>query len=465
MDQAVFQHRADLLVPIADVELGMAGTIDPALFELGHELGVLHAFCQFEPYEGHRALERRVAPIVEHAEQTHHRGLIAQMAQLPQRRERGRSDHEQGGSRDKRVPERIVERHVRRVREEARPAFARIQAEMAHDGPLTTDLGDGIVQIRLPMSGNPMRYINAYLLADQDGWTLVDCGWKADDVFEALNAGLAEHGRSLADIRRLLITHVHFDHYGLAGTLMRAGVPVLAMHPRDWQTAQRHLTDPAAFDRAADAWIARNGFQIDDAEGFVDELQHHRTELTAPTELLEDGAEVGRLRAMWTPGHTPGHLCFFDRVTGKLLTGDHVLDPVTPHVGIWVETRGDALGEYEDSLQRVVDCGAAGALPAHGEPFADAAGRAVELLAHHRHREQQILAALERGALSGTDVARALPWRRRGDPFDELHEMHRQFAVAETLAHLEHLRAQGIVARDLDATPIRYALVEAAQRV
>ena len=168
---------------------------------------------------------------------------------------------------------------------------------------------------------------------------------------------------------------------------------------------------------------------------------------------------------MWTPGHTPGHLCFFDRRSGKLLTGDHVLDPVTPHVGIWLERRGDALGDYDRSLDRVIACGANGALPAHGEPFADAAGRAVELLAHHRHRERQILDALERGALSATDVARALPWRRRGDPFDQLEEMHRQFAVAETLAHLEHLRAQGIVARDNAVTPIRYALVEAPQRV
>jgi glyoxylase-like metal-dependent hydrolase (beta-lactamase superfamily II) len=334
---------------------------------------------------------------------------------------------------------------------------------MAHDLPLTSALGDGIVQIRLPMVGNPMRYINAYLLEDDDGFTLVDCGWKADDVLAALHAGLAEHGRTLADVRRLLITHVHFDHYGLAGTLMRAGVPMLGMHPKDWEAAQYHLTDPAAFDREADAWIARNGFSYDG--DFEDDLQHHRTELMQPTHLLEDGARIGRLHAMWTPGHTPGHLCFVDKVTGKILTGDHVLDPVTPHVGVWREGRGDPLGSYERSLHAVAACGASGALPAHGEPFADVAGRVDELLAHHRHRERQILAALKNGAASAADVARALPWRRRGDPFDKLPEMHRQFAVAETIAHLELLRTRGLVTRDLDITPIRYAVAEAVQRV
>ncbi|HEY4441057.1 MAG TPA: MBL fold metallo-hydrolase [Candidatus Elarobacter sp.] len=334
---------------------------------------------------------------------------------------------------------------------------------MGHAHPLTSDLGDGIVRIRLPMAGNPMRYINGYLLADDDGFTLVDCGWKADDVLAALHAGLAEHGRTLADVARLLITHVHFDHYGLAGTLMRAGVPMLAMHPKDWETAQYHLTDPVAFDREADAWITRNGFEaVADVE---DELHHHRTELTQPTHLLEDGAEVGRLRAMWTPGHTPGHLCFFDRVTGKLFTGDHVLDPVTPHVGVWRDGRGNPLGAYEKSLHAVAASGAAGALPAHGEPFADVGGRVDELLAHHRHRERQILDALERGAASAAAVAAALPWRRRGDPFEQLPDMHKQFAVAETIAHLEHLRANDLVTRDLDATPIRYAVAEAVQRV
>lgn len=335
---------------------------------------------------------------------------------------------------------------------------------MPHDYPLTSALGDGIVQIRLPMAGNPLRYVNGYLIEDDDGYTLVDCGWKADDVLAALHAGLAEYGRSLADVRRLLITHVHFDHYGLAGTLLRAGVPALAMHPQDWETAQAHLTDPAAFDIAADQWIERNGFRLE-SDVFAEELQHHRTELVAPTHLLEDGARVGRLRAMWTPGHTPGHLCFLDRITGKILTGDHVLDPVTPHVGIWREGRGDPLGAYERSLYVVAASGANGALPAHGEPFADVAGRVDELLAHHRHRERQILAALESSAGSATDVARALPWRRRGDPFDDLHAAHRQFAVAETLAHLEHLRARGLVIRDDATDPILYALVEAVERV
>jgi glyoxylase-like metal-dependent hydrolase (beta-lactamase superfamily II) len=328
---------------------------------------------------------------------------------------------------------------------------------LATDLDLVTALGDGISQIRLPMAGNPMRYINGYLVEDVDGYTLVDCGWKADDVLAALEAGLAACGARITDIKRLAITHFHFDHYGLAGTLLRAGVPDLAMHPLDWNFAQLILSDPVRMDHAADQWIARNGLRV---EAYLeDEIDHHRrTELAKPTMELEDGAVFGRLRAVWTPGHSPGHLCFVDSRSGRMFTGDHILDPVTPHVGTWHEGRGDALGEYNASLHKVAAIGATGVLPAHGEPFPDLQRRVEQLLEHHEEREARVIAALRTGARSAADVARALPWTRREKPFAELGEPHQQFAVAETIAHLENLRVRGIVSRDISSEPITYAL-------
>src|ERR1700737_4628109 len=79
--------------------------------------------------------------------------------------------------------------------------------------PPISKIGDRIVQTRLPMTGNPMRYINGYLLEDDDGLILIDCGWKADDVRAALDEGLALCGYTVRDLKRLLVTHFHFDHY------------------------------------------------------------------------------------------------------------------------------------------------------------------------------------------------------------------------------------------------------------
>jgi glyoxylase-like metal-dependent hydrolase (beta-lactamase superfamily II) len=335
---------------------------------------------------------------------------------------------------------------------------------MRDEPALTSSLGDGIFQIRLPMADNPLRSINGYVVEDGDGYTLIDCGWKADDVFAALQEGLAEHGIVLADIRRLLITHFHFDHYGLAGTLLAAGVPTLAMHVLDWDMAREHGRDPVAADAAADAWIERNGLRVESS--LEDDPQHRRYDLVPPTDLIGEGERIGRLRAVWTPGHSPGHLCFLDLVSGKLFSGDHVLDPITPHVGIWREGRGDPLGDYVRSLEVLATLDVHGVLPAHGEPFPDLDRRVAELLAHEAKREALVLGALAQAPASTTGIARLLPWRRRGDRFEQLSAAHQQFAVAETLAHLEHLRARGLVAQDVQANAIRYALTTAAaQRV
>jgi glyoxylase-like metal-dependent hydrolase (beta-lactamase superfamily II) len=332
----------------------------------------------------------------------------------------------------------------------ANPAAVSIPSTL----PPTSSLGDGITQIRLPMTGNPMRYINGYLLEDEPGLTLIDCGWKADDVRAALEAGLAEHGYALRDVRRLVVTHFHFDHYGLAGELVAAGVPELGMHPADWTVVRiRSESD----DSISDAWLERNGLVVEVPPD--EDEQYDRYDVVAPTRLLEDGERVGRLQAVWTPGHSPGHLCFVDSVSGRTFTGDHILDPVTPHVGLWHDRGRDPMGDYIASLRTAGALETTGALPAHGEAFPDLARRVEELLAHEGAREGQVLEALAAGPATGAQVAGALRWRRRGDRFDQLAPGHQQFAVAETLAHLEHLRARKLVVRDDRATPIRWSLV------
>ena len=190
------------------------------------------------------------------------------------------------------------------------------------DELVTRHPGD-IAQIRLPMVGNPMRYVNAYTFVEDDGLTLVDCGWKADDVLVALERGLAEIDASLADVKRMLVTHAHFDHYGLAATLRRMGVPTLYMHEADAHFAKILLTNPVATDTESDNWISRNGFTA--IGSLEDDVHYNRTEYAEPTNMPADGDRVGRLRVVHTPGHTPGHLCFVDEQTGVMLTGDHVL--------------------------------------------------------------------------------------------------------------------------------------------
>jgi len=319
--------------------------------------------------------------------------------------------------------------------------------------PVVTACGDAILQIRLPMAGNPLRYINGYLIEDDDGYALIDCGWRAEDVLGVLRDALASRGLRVADLRRVFITHHHYDHYGLAATLLREGAGGLVMHRLDWERAVRFAMSRAEFDALADAWLARHGY-VPPPE--ADDFDATRTELAEPTRFAADGERIGRLTAVWTPGHAPGHLCYADARSGRVFTGDHVLDPITPHIGVWFDDAGDPLGDYLASLEKIAAFGAVGALPAHGEPFDDVGQRARRIADHTRAREALVLTALGTDARSAGDVARAVPWTRRERSFASLAPWHQQFAVTETIAHLEHLRVRGVIVRADDGERIRY---------
>jgi glyoxylase-like metal-dependent hydrolase (beta-lactamase superfamily II) len=323
-----------------------------------------------------------------------------------------------------------------------------------------TARADGIEQIRLPMTDHTLRYINAYLIEGDDGYTLVDCGWGLPEVFETLESALRDLGKRLDQIRWVIATHFHTDHYGMAGTLAERGGSKLMMHPLDWAVIDARFRKIDEEFVRRDAWLARNGFAM---AGYASEdrvrKQARRFSLKEPDRRIEDGdvLTIGKrhLRVVWTPGHTPGHICLYDEERSVVFTGDHVLPQITPHIGYWVENDPDPLGKFLESLHKVKALGAKSALPAHREPIEDLGGRIDEILAHHEEREAQVLNALN-GRLTGAEVAAKLSWRRNQSKFDELPATERSFALVETLAHLEHLRSSGGVEKISGPDVIRY---------
>jgi len=164
--------------------------------------------------------------------------------------------------------------------------------------------------------------------------------------------------------------------------------------------------------------------------------------------LLEDGdllPMTGRaVRAVWTPGHTPGHLCLHDAEAGILLTGDHLLPRITPNVAVLPTSTGDPLGAYLTSLDRTAAFDADEALPAHEWRFRGLKARAGEVLDHHAKRDAEILRAVDRlDEPTAWHIAASLTWSRG---WDSLHGLLRRMALAETLAHLWHLAEMDMVA-------------------
>jgi glyoxylase-like metal-dependent hydrolase (beta-lactamase superfamily II) len=179
--------------------------------------------------------------------------------------------------------------------------------------------------------------------------------------------------------------------------------------------------------------------------------------MAEPYRFLEDGDRVpiaGRdVRAIWTPGHTPGHLCLHDAEAGVLLTGDHLLPRITPNIGVHRGADADPLTAYLESLDKLSGHGADEALPAHEYRFRNVPARAAELKAHHHERTAEIMAVVDRlAAPTAWAIAAELTWSRG---WDALHGLTRRMALAETVAHLHYLATR----RALDAeggTPIRW---------
>ncbi|SNS94242.1 Glyoxylase, beta-lactamase superfamily II [Asanoa hainanensis] len=305
----------------------------------------------------------------------------------------------------------------------------------------------GLWSIPVPMTGSPLRYVLVYALARPDGVALVDAGWPTDDAWTALVDGLASCGYALTDVRAVLVTHWHADHHGLAGSVREASGAWIGMHALD-AAAIKGRSDPRDWVANISAWVRnRGGSDADIAEtvGSVEDARRFRS-LAEPDRLIEDGERpLDGIRAVWTPGHTAGHLCFFDEGRRLLLSGDHVLPRISPNITLHPGQTADPLGDFLESLTRTGELEADEVLPAHEYRFAGLRDRVAALHTHHADRLAEVtrLVAASPGATTW-ELASRLTWSR---PWPQVQGMIRRSAVGETYAHLAHLARGGVVRR------------------
>jgi glyoxylase-like metal-dependent hydrolase (beta-lactamase superfamily II) len=315
--------------------------------------------------------------------------------------------------------------------------------------------GDGVTQIRpglwmipVPWPGSTLRHTLPYLVSSPRGVALIDTGWPTGHGWSALLAGIARTGHEVTDVRQVLVTHAHADHLGLAGRIREVSGARIGMHPAEAATLARAGGPP--WRPALTAWLQARGAPPDEAADILGSMagpagQHAR--LAHPDDRIEDGSRpLGPgtpMVAIWTPGHTPGHLCFYDEGQEILLTGDHLLPRITPNIGLPPGQHGDPLGDYLASLRGLARYRPAEILPAHEHRFADLGRRVEAVLRHHRIRLAEIerVVAADPG-LSTWAAAARLTWSRA---WAQTRQTARHGAVSETYAHLVHLRAGGRV--------------------
>lgn len=318
----------------------------------------------------------------------------------------------------------------------------------------------GVWSIPVPIPNNPLRYVLVYAFETDGGIYLVDAGWNTDDAFDTLAAGLAALGASVADVRGVMVTHIHPDHYGLAGRVRETSGAWVALHPADAALIPDRYDHPDELLARVGAVLREWGAPPEEVEGLTYASMPVRqfVSLVKPDVLLEDGdkPEVPGwdIQAIWTPGHSPGHLAFWEPRNRLLLTGDHVLPRITPNISLHPQAGDDPLGSFLRSLEKLTPYDSDEVLPAHEHRFVGLGARLAELVEHHEHRFEEVLEAIRGGHDTAWEVAGLMKWSRS---WDRIEGFMRRAAVAEAMAHIRALERRGVL-RAIDGVPVRYEL-------
>ena len=291
--------------------------------------------------------------------------------------------------------------------------------------------------------------VNVYLIAEEP-LTIIDTGPKTKEAIDALRAGLRAAGFLISDIRRIVLTHAHEDHCGLARAV-RDEAKNAEVFVHEWETGHRHsrLEYEEHRQLLVRAGVPDDQIQVmrrmyDGVRQYADSLDDHEY---AP---LWDDAEMqfesGSLRILHTPGHTPGSCSFLREADRTVIAGDCVLKRITPNPVLSPDPlnpakRFPSLAEYLVSLARLRSCSPTLVYGGHGDPVHD-----FEELFHRyfravQERQAQVIGLVNKDGVTAWEVARKM--------FPDADDVHRFLAVSEAVAHLDLAQTERKIALEL----------------
>ncbi|MDX2163070.1 MAG: MBL fold metallo-hydrolase [bacterium] len=318
-----------------------------------------------------------------------------------------------------------------------------------------------VYQVHIPLPFLLNR-VNVYLVRGERGWTILDTGLHHPPALEVWHGVFDALAITPNQIEQIVLTHIHPDHYGLAGWLQAFAPDAdVRLSPVERDQARLYWRENGDWISAIRAQLHQHDTPDDLIHAIIDGIDHTR-QMTFPHPVREtviDPGETVRIgdrhcQAIHAPGHADGQLIFFDEGDGLLFSGDHVLNKITPNIGLWSTGDPHPLTRYLASLRALRDLPVRLALPGHKTLIENWSGRIDELLAHHAARLTHIQdAAAKRrghGGISGYETARAL------FDFERLTTHEMRFAIMEALAHLEYLCAHGELQREISGGQVRY---------
>jgi glyoxylase-like metal-dependent hydrolase (beta-lactamase superfamily II) len=330
-------------------------------------------------------------------------------------------------------------------------------------GTMVPDLGaaievtTGVYWLRMPLPF-ALNHINLWLLEDSDGWTVVDTGIARDEVETAWRT-LAETYFSIdRPLKRIIVTHFHPDHVGLAGWMCAEFDVQLWMPMTEWAQARMlYLDDGKAQLHETLAFYKGAGFDNGMSSKINNRIGRYPTVVSPiPTSFIRisDGDDLSIGRRNWRviigTGHAPEHACLYSADAKILISGDQVLPRISPNVSVWPQQpTANPLAQFLDSLKKFQHLPEDTlVLPSHDWPFYGLLGRLDDLALHHEERLDAAWVACASPA-TGVDVLNAL-FKREFDA----HQLF--FAIGESLAHLHQLEFLGRVERNIQCSGVHY---------
>jgi glyoxylase-like metal-dependent hydrolase (beta-lactamase superfamily II) len=314
---------------------------------------------------------------------------------------------------------------------------------------LLEHLGLQLIRIDLPFR---LDHVNCFLAEGENGWTLIDTGLHDEPTINRWKEEL--EGKEVTDI---LITHYHPDHFGYAGGLQRKLNARVSMSKIDTRSGLSSWQEPF-LNKLMDHYMLA-GIPKTIAEGMTENTRSFVPRVTPYPNVdhyFEEGEKIQlgkyEYEVIFTPGHSDGLVCFYNKDQSTLLSTDHILPKITPNISYWFHGDDNPLQTYMASLNKMKKLDADFVIPSHGQPFYDANERIEQILQHHEERLDYLLGIIKKETrLSVFEASEKL--------FNKKLNIHEtRFAVGETLAHLEYLRKEGQCTRELEDGEYSYSV-------